>query len=600
MDRLSVLFRRTAFAAPVVLISAVTTAVMHRILAPGGMTAAEWGMVVLFAVNIVWIAMWFWNAMLGFAIRLFGRAPDAIAAPILETLDRSQPIASRTAIVMPVHNEDPDRSFRRMAATVRSLDAAASGFEFFVLSDTTDPALAEREVACFQTWRRALAPARLHYRRRIGNKGRKAGNIAEFGRRWGARFDYLVVLDADSIMSGSLILDLVRLMQANPDAGIIQTVPRPVLAETLFGRLQQFGARVMGEAVNTGVSFWQLGDGNYFGHNAIIRTAPFFRHCILPVLPGSGPLSGEILSHDFVEAAYMRRAGWKVWNIPIGKGSYEEIPPTLLDFARRDRRWCQGNLQHARILTERGLHPLSRLHLATGVMSYVSSPLWLLFILLSVATLIRNANPELNYVGPGSDAFAWLPEEWNALAIGLFGSIMAMLVAPKLLGALALVRNPTQRPRYGGALAIWAGTAAEIGASIIRAPVMMIFHTSFLLAILAGSVVAWDPQARDGRRLALRVSLRVHLWSLAFGFGLIATVAALAPAAVLWFVPLAIGPLLSPWLTSLSSRSDLGAAAARWRLLLTPEETEPAAEIRPLRLVPPVIAGFPAGGTGRS
>ena len=428
-----------------------------------------------------------------------------------------------------------------------------------------------------------LDGARLHYRRREKNIGRKAGNIADFGQRWGRNYDFMVVLDADSVMSGRLVTDLVRLMQANADAGIIQTVPRPILAETLFGRLQQFGGRATAEIVNTGVGFWQLGDGNYFGHNAVIRTQAFFDHCDLPVLPGKGPLSGEILSHDFVEASYIRRAGYKVWNIPVGDGSYEEIPPTLLDHVKRDRRWCQGNLQHTRILPERGLKGLSRFHLGAGVMSYVASPLWFLFLVMSVINLLHQSNPGLAYRGPGSDAFTLQPGAWNMMAIELFCAIMAMLILPKLLGAVLLASRARERRQYGGLFGLMASSTIEIVASVILAPVMMVFQTGFVVSILSGISVRWDAQARDSRRIGIAQALRSHATNLAFGGVLALIVLTLAPQSTMWFLPLILGPLLSPLLTTVTSSRTLGQAFARRGIFMTPEETNPAAEIVPLQ-----------------
>ena len=577
--------RRLLFALPVFGTTAAAVAVMYAILSPMGMTYAEWGMLALFTLSFIWIAIWFWNSVLGYIIRALFRQPDAVSSPILNSLDRSASIHCRTALVMPVYNEDPERTCRRLEATYRSIEAEGSlaKFDFFLLSDTTNPEIAERELQIFNRMKQTLDGGRLHYRRREKNIGRKAGNIADFGERWGRNFDFMVVLDADSVMSGRLVTDLVRLMEANADTGIIQTVPRPILAETLFGRLQQFGGRATAEVVNTGVGFWQMGDGNYFGHNAVIRTKAFFDHCDLPVLSGSGPLAGEILSHDFVEAAYIRRAGYKVWNIPVGDGSYEEIPPTLLDYVKRDRRWCQGNLQHTRILPERGLKGLSRFHLGAGVMSYVASPLWFLFLVMSVINLLHQSNPALQYRGPGSEAFTLQPGAWNMMAIELFCAIMAMLILPKLMGAVLLATNPRERQRYGGLLGLMASSFIEIVASVVLAPVMMVFQTGFVVSILSGISVRWDAQKRDSRSIGIALALKSHATNLGFGSALALTVLAFAPQSVVWFLPLILGPLLSPLLTTVTSSRTLGRAFARHGLFMTPEETEPAAEIAPLR-----------------
>lgn len=599
MDGVAPIARRLVFALPVLFMTAAAVAFMHEILSPMGMTLAEWGMLVLFSLSFVWIAIWFWNSMLGFVIQAFSRKPGESASPILAKLDRGAQITARTAIVMPIYNEEPARTCRRLEATYRSIQEAGhlDRFQFFLLSDTTDTAIAEEESHCFAHLRGMLGTEHIHYRRRERNTGRKAGNIAEFGRRWGKDFDFMVVLDADSVMSGDLIADLVRMMEANPDAGIIQTVPRPILSETLFGRLQQFGGRATAEIVNTGVGFWQMGDGNYYGHNAIIRTAPFFAHCDLPVLKGEGPLSGEIMSHDFVEAAYIRRAGYKVWNIPVGEGSYEEIPPTLLDYVKRDRRWCQGNLQHARVLIEKGLSPLSRFHMASGIMSYVASPLWFLFLVMSVINLLHQSNPGLFYLGPGSGHFTLIPGDWNVMAITLFCLIMAMLILPKFLGTFLLALNARERARFGGAAGLFASGVLETVMSVVMAPVMMVFQTGFVVSILLGISVKWDRQARNGRKIAIGEALRRHATNLVFGGGLLTMVLTLAPQSILWFLPLIAGPLLSPVITTVTSSRRLGNALARAGLLMTPEETAPSTEIAPLRKPDPAWANI-IGATG--
>ena len=136
------------------------------------------------------------------------------------------------------------------------------------------------------------------------NIGRKAGNIAEFVRNWGGAYDYMIVLDADSIMSGQSLVTLAQTMDAHPTVGIIQTLPLLAGRETLFARLLQFAVRVSGPMFGSGLTFWQLGESNYWGHNAIIRMRAFADHCSLPRLPGSPPFGGEIMSHDIVEAAF--------------------------------------------------------------------------------------------------------------------------------------------------------------------------------------------------------------------------------------------------------------------------------------------------------
>ena len=339
----------------------LATTLMSDVLPYHGQRPLEIVILVLFAVLFTWVSLGFWTAMAGLIV-LIGRRERFSVSRTTAGVEPLDP-AGRTAVVMPIRNEDVARVFAGLRATYESV--AQSGnlayFDFFVLSDTSDP---DTRVAEIAAWERLCRDAdgfgRIFYRWRTHRIKRKSGNIADFCRRWGSRYRYMVVLDADSVMSGSCLATLVRLANANPDAGIIQTAPRATGRDTLFARIQQFATRMYGPLFTAGLHYWQLGESHYWGHNAIIRVAPFVEYCGLHRLPGKGALSGEILSHDFVEAALMRRAGWGVWIAYDVVGSYEEMPPNLIDELSRDRRWCQGNLMNARLMMTRGLHPAHR------------------------------------------------------------------------------------------------------------------------------------------------------------------------------------------------------------------------------------------------
>jgi membrane glycosyltransferase len=202
-------------------------------------------------------------------------------------------------------------------------------------------------------------------------------------------------------MSGETLVQLVAAMQEHPDVGLIQTLPIIVNATTLFARVQQFAGRVYGPLIAHGIAWWHGAEGNYWGHNAMIRTRAFAECAGLPELSGRKPFGGAIMSHDFVEAALIRRGGWAVHMVPAMRGSYEEVPPTLTDLAIRDRRWCQGNLQHAAVLPARGLHRISRLHLLTGIGSYITAPLWLLFILTGILIAVQARFVQPDYFPQG-------------------------------------------------------------------------------------------------------------------------------------------------------------------------------------------------------
>ena len=356
---------------------------MYKVIDVGGVTTLKWALLGLFVLNFSWIALSFSSSIVGAAM-LLRRRPPSVAPSQL---------SARTAVVMPIYNETPSRVFAALQVIFEDVETTGLGenFDWFFLSDTTNPDIWIAEERAFIGVRRRLGAlgARVFYRRREKNTSRKAGNIADFVSRWGGAYAHMVVLDADSLMTGATIVQLAAAMEADPDSGIIQTLPLIINRNTLFARVQQFAARIYGPVIAAGLSAWMGRDGNYWGHNAIIRTEAFARYCGLPDLRGRPPWGGHILSHDFVEAALMRRAGYAVYMLPTLGGSYEESPPSLIDLSIRDRRWCQGNLQHIRVLFGRGFHWATRQHFLTGIFGYLTSPLWLLQLLVGIALVFQ-------------------------------------------------------------------------------------------------------------------------------------------------------------------------------------------------------------------
>jgi membrane glycosyltransferase len=387
----------------------------------------------------------------------------------------------------------------------------------------------------------------------------------------------MVVLDADSLMTAETLITLVHLMNDNPQVGLIQVPPTIVNAETLFGRLQQFASRLYGPVFTAGTALWHQGDGNYWGHNAIIRVAAFTAHCGLPDLPGRKPFGGHIMSHDFVEAALLRRAGWQVWMVPWLGGSYEETPPTLIDHAKRDRRWCQGNLQHMRVLSARGLHPISRLHLFTGIMSYLASPLWLTFLATGIAFFAwKMAHPPV-YFPPYLTLFPLWPKFDASVAIGLAILVLGMLLLPRILGVIFALASTQRRIGYGGALRLTGSFLFELTLSALMAPILMLLQSGFVINILAGCSAAWRTQRRDGEAIGwTEAGIRLG-WQSLLGLALTALVAYAAPELIWWLVPLLAGLTLAVPLIVLTTSRRLSALSSRIGLLWTPEETEPPA-----------------------
>ncbi|HZV22056.1 MAG TPA: glucans biosynthesis glucosyltransferase MdoH, partial [Hyphomicrobiales bacterium] len=363
---------------------------LYFVLSVGSLAGLEIVMMALFAINISWLSLSFMTALAGFFVIAFGLRRSLVK---IEDYDPRAALTGKTAILICTYNEAPDRIFGMAAATMRSLAKLGQQerFDLYILSDTTDPDIWVQEEAAFQAIReREEEGFRIFYRRRSANAGKKAGNIADWCRRWGGNYEYMLVLDADSLMTGEAIAKLAGILEKNPDFGLVQTVPVAIGRSTLFARLQQFAGRLYGPMLAAGLAFWHRGVSNFWGHNAIIRTRAFIESAGLPMLPGKPPFGGHILSHDFVEAALLNRAGWRVCMVPELKGSYEEIPPSLIDFAIRDRRWAQGNLQHSRVLFASGLHWLSRVHMGMGIMAYVSALVWLLFLVIALSLTLQS------------------------------------------------------------------------------------------------------------------------------------------------------------------------------------------------------------------
>ncbi len=586
--------RSTLLASPAVrrvwfLVSVIATMVlaaerMRALLAVNGLTGLERLSLALFVILMLPIAFSFWIAIAGFFVRI--RGGDPIALTRTRCLADSGPLGAATAILIPVYNEDPQRVSAGIRATFESLARTGhiDSFDFFILSDSNDPDAWVEEELVYEELRKSLPnPERLQYRKRARNTEQKAGNIWDFCVRLGDPYRYMIVFDADSVMRGATIVSFVRLMEAHPEVGIIQAPPVPANKSTFFGRMQQFAATAYGPLFQAGLNFVQCGDGNYYGHNAIIRLAPFREFCHLPRLGGHGPLSGHIMSHDFVEAAFMRRAGYRVWLADELIGSYEEPPPTLIDFAARDRRWCQGNLQHARLLGFPGLNIVSRIHLAMGIMAYASSPLWMFLLLVTTGEAVRQAIVGHRYFDPAQSLFPiW--EISTRFETGLvFACVMGMLFVPKLLSAIVLLLDPAQRRRFGGGSSVFESVVVESLLSMLQAPVLAVLHTKFVVMTLLGRRVSWKAQERNDVGTRLADAVRVHLDATLLGLVWLFVAVTWVPDLLPWLAPVIGGLLVSIPLSCATSRTDLGLRARESGIFVTPEESDPLFVLRRLR-----------------
>jgi len=564
--------RRTVF----MLLTLVSTVLATRLFAdmqPDYDNALlQYGQTALFALLSAWVVTGFMTAMMGFYVMLRGDAYSLSAKNVQHhTLDA----ATRTAIIMPICNEDVRTVFAGLRATCESvaLTSHVRAFDVFVLSDSNNPAIIKAERAAWEDLRAQLASqpeqqqVEVYYRLRKRRTDRKAGNVADFCRRWGKDYSYMVVLDADSVMSGDCLVSMVKLMEANPTAGIIQTATQAIGHVTLHARAQQFASRVTGRLFTLGMQFWQMGESHYWGHNAIIRIKPFMEHCALARIAGTGGMSGSIMSHDFVEAALMRRAGYHVWLVADLVGSYEQQPPDLLAELQRDRRWCQGNLQNSRLIAEPGIHPVHRSMFATGAMAYLSAPVWLSFLTLGTALWLSGT--------PMIADWMLLPGE----LVSLWSWTLCMLFLPRILGIAAVLIN-RQQQSFGGTASLLRSAVLETLIALLQAPIRMVAHSLFVVVALTGLKLEWKSPPREAAAVPWRHALtQLAPMSLVI-VALAAGIAMIDASALIWLLPVGLPLLLAIPMTVITSRVGLGTAMRAQNYLLIPEETKSPAVLR--------------------
>ena len=569
--------RRLLVIGGAVALAAFATYEMNRVLNANGVTALGVIVVLLFVSLFAWIALAFTSALAGFVSMLAGggRSLGSAGSGPLPTP------AARTALLLPTYNEDPIRVTAGLQAIVEDLVAADrwAHFDVFILSDTTDPDVWIAEEAAFLQLRHRLgAPGRqIFYRRRPKNTERKAGNVAEWVRRFGAAYPFFITLDADSVMTADLLVRLVAAIEANPGVGLVQTLPVIVNGTTIFARAQQFAGRIYGPLVAHGIAAWHGSEGNYWGHNAVIRTRAFADAAGLPHLSGRKPFGGHVLSHDFVEAALLRRAGWAIHMLPGLAGSYEESPPSLTDVAIRDRRWAQGNLQHAKILPARGLHWVSRLHMLMGIGSYVTSPLWLIFLLAGILISLQSRFYRPVYFGTARRLFPNWPHVDPILAKWVFIGTLFVLLAPKLLALLATLADRQTRRMSGGTPRLLLSVLLETLTAGLIAPIAMLLQTGAVLSILLGRDSGWNAQRRDDGSVPLATIWRAYRLQTFGGLLLAAAAYAVSLPLTLWMLPVLIGLVFAVPLVSLTGSRAAGLALRRAGLLTIPEERTPPA-----------------------
>ena len=545
---------------------------MYQVLQVAGLTVLEIVVLILFIALFAWIAFSLVSTAMGFILAL-GHRDKTLG------IDPASPLphlVSRNALLLPTYNEEPHRIMSRIQAIYESIldSGQLEHFDFFILSDTTDPDIWVHEEAIFLALVNDIGAGKIFYRHRQKNIARKSGNIFEWITRFGGRYDHMIVLDADSLMTGDTVVRLAHAMETNPKVGLIQTLPILVNGLTIFARVQQFAGRVYGPLIARGIAWWHGSEGNYWGHNAIIRVRAFADQAGLPSLKGPNPFGGHILSHDFVEAALMRRAGWAVHMAPDIGGSYEECPPSLTDYALRDRRWCQGNIQHLGVLPARGLHWVSRLHLLTGIGSYITSPMWLVFLLAGILIALQAQFIRPEYFTERSLFPQW-PAQDPVRAMFVFAGTMAVLFTPKILGFLALSRRSSERRGCGGMVRAFASLIFESLVSGLLAPIMMLLQSRSIVEVALGRDSGWRPQRRDDGQISFAALSRAYLWPTILGLLLAVSAYVVSWSLFLWMTPVLVGLLLAIPLAKWTADPRLGDFFKRNGFLMTPEERSP-------------------------
>lgn len=520
---------------------------------------------ILASAAFSWVAYGTMLMATGFVLLLTGRQPVSIE------LQPPAPSNSRTALLFPVYHEPPSGIAGAIEALASDLSALGrvAQFDVFVISDTRDVELARAEERMFAALAgRLQATVAVSYRRRDENRAKKAGNIREWIERRGAAYDYFVVLDADSLMTGDLLARLVRTMDADPRLGLVQTVPRLLDGTTRFQHLQQFAGSVYGPVAAAGLAAFNGRDGNYWGHNAIIRTTAFAAAAGLPELPGKAPFGGHIQSHDFVEACLLLRAGWAVTMVPEAKGSYEGSPPGLIEYAARERRWAQGNMQHLSVLRRGRLTAMGRVHLSLGAASYLASALWLFMVVLGAGIAVAGDPAIPRYFGSEPQLFPMWPEIDPDAALRLVAATLAVVLAPKVMGLIWRLRTEPELGRWRSV----RGVLAETALSTLIAPVLMAVHTRAVIEIVTGRDSGWMVQRRDGACISLRDALVFNWLHILLGIGLATACSLVSIDLLLWASPVCLGLILSAPMTWWTSRP---AGPALRHVLATAEDLSP-------------------------
>ena len=571
--------RRIVFLILVVVSTSIASFTFRTILGAEGLSALSWTIIGIFIFLFGWLSFNFWTVIFGFVVALQKKEDELPLPKDLRPISQE----TRIALIMPVYNEEMARIYAALRATYESLKVTGEleRFDIYILSDSVaSDAILMEETAWSDLCRDVNGFGRIFYRRRKVRIHKKSGNVSDFCRRWGKNYKYMIIFDADSLMEGELLVRMVNVMETREDIGILQTAPMAANQISLVSRLQQFASHLYGPLFFAGLRFWQLDESGYWGHNAIVRMAPFMKYCALPHLSGKPPFGGEILSHDFVEAALMRRAGWGVWLAYELEGSYEELPPSLFEELERDRRWCQGNMQHLRLMFMKGVSCGHRILFLNGNLFYFSSLLWLLLLLLMTAHAVSNFFQTIVYFSGERALFPHWPVEYPDLSFHLLIATAALLIIPKILSVFLICMSPEKTARFGGVVRLSISVVLESLFSMLLAPLRMIFHAWYVILNLLGPKLVWKTQSRHTRKVSFAKAFRAY-WPGMLGACVWAVIAFAVNKTLFWWVSAIVLPLLfSVPISVFFSYPSWGLFFRNHGLFLTPVETAPSQVLR--------------------
>ena len=534
--------RRWLFLGLVALVSAALLRLAWSVLAPGGWSVWEILIFACFALNAPWLGLSAATGLAGLAIRLFAADPTAAVVPGMR--GKSGPVSSRTVVATCVRDEDMAAVVPPLEELLRDLAAAghANRFAAAILSDTPAGPAAEAEEAAAAAFAARHPPGAVLYRRRTENTGYKAGNVMDFLDRHADGFDLLLLLDADSRMTAEAVLRLVRIMEAEPGCALVQPTVAGDHGESPFQSIFGFGHRHGARIWATGQAWWQDRQGPFWGHNALIRIAPFREHCRLPTLPDGS----TILSHDHVEAARLHAAGWTVRVVPEDDGSLDTHPPHLIAFLDRDLRWAAGNWQYRLLLRRRDLGRLGRFQMFQALLHYALSPLWLALLPLAA----------LNAATGGAEGTP------RGLLLAFLAASYLVLHMPKLAGyAEMMLRPSTAGVPPGGRGEALRRIGRELVFTFLFEPVSAVDKTATMLRLATGRRSGWAAQERRPRPVRAAEAARRFWPHMLAGAALMALGFAASPFAALLLLSAVLGLFLVVPFCVLTSKPRREAAA---------------------------------------